>query len=317
MAYVPASKAEEKEAETLFDAAEQIMPAIGKALDDAKDASMKHSMALRILSEKELPPEIERPTPEAVEALRKAATTAWKDYWAIIGRQADAFDDYLHKYPKNWYARHRFAWFLADCNLRYMAADEWRAVIEQEPRFPYAYNNLASLDHMGTQHDEQAFGWLHKAIELYDGDPTFYMNLAVNYSTHRYMVIKQYGWDKPRVFREIIHCYQRARKLEPKNIEIAQSLASQYILAKHFDVANTVGAELDAWKYLLRLDLTPSQRVNTMRSIGRVMFKGNGDLDGASEWLHKALAIDEDAGCRSLLKQIEDARQGISKDAQE
>ena len=53
-----------------------------------------------------------------------------------------------------------------------------------------------------------------KAIELYPDDADFHVNLAVNYSTHRAEASKEFGWDLPRVFRECILSYQRARALD-------------------------------------------------------------------------------------------------------
>jgi len=119
------------------------------------------------------------------------------------------------------------------------------------------------------------------------------------------------------VFREIVHCYRRAIELEPENVEFAQALASHYILAKYFEVTDTADAEIEAWKYVLTLELTPVQRTRAMRAIGRVMFMSKGDLNSAEEWLQKALAIGDDPGCRSLLKLVQEARQGAGKGEQE
>ena len=234
----------------------EITPLIEKAQEEALQAIDEYDAAARSLKAPALPPGYVRATKEQVDKLHKTAEEKLAAYRAVIQKQRDRYVAFFKKYPDNWYERHLFAWFLANSHLEEDAAAEWRRVIELAPNFPYACNNLGTLyNHMGR--DLEAILLYRKAIELYPNDADFYVNLAVNYSTHRAESSKQFGWDLPQTFRECILAYQRARTLKPKDPEIAYDLASQYVLAKYFDVPNTADEAIEAWKYYLALDLKP------------------------------------------------------------
>lgn len=241
------------------------------------------------------------PTLEQVGALRKEAVRTYTRYRDLIWAQREEYEEFLQRYQDNWYARHRYAWFLADHQMRHEAAAEWRRVIETEPRYPYPYNNLASLyNHMGR--DTEAMDLLRKAIEIYDKDPVFHINLAVNYSAHRNEAMERYGWDLPRTFRECISEYRKACDLAPGNVEYARETARQYVLAKFFNVPDTADDAIAAWKRYLTLDLTPIQRATGLRSIGRITLMQKKDAVGAREWLEKSVKLFDEPTARDLLK---------------
>ncbi|MGO8702840.1 MAG: tetratricopeptide repeat protein [Candidatus Brocadiia bacterium] len=244
-----------------------------------------------------------RPTKEAVEKLHKAADEKVARYQGLIQHQRDEYEAFLQKYPDNWFERHRYATFLADLHLADEAADEWRRVIEQAPTFPYAYNDLATLyNHMGR--DLEAILLYRKAIELYPDDADFHVNLAVNYSTHRTEASREFGWTLPVVFHECILSYQRARALRPKDPEIAYDLASQYVLAKFFGVKDSADEAIEAWKYYLALDLTPTQRGVAERNVATLYLKQKNDPAAAQKLLEEALTLlPDDSVCKTLLKQ--------------
>ncbi|MGD0999583.1 MAG: tetratricopeptide repeat protein [Candidatus Brocadiia bacterium] len=240
---------------------------------------------------------------ETLEKLRKAAREKVTRYQGLIQQQRDAYEAFLQKYPDDWFQRHRYASFLADFHLADEAAAEWRRVIEQAPTFPYAYNNLGTLyNHMGR--DLEAILLYRKAIELYPDDADFHLNLAVNYSTHRSEASKEFGWTLPVVFHECILSYQRARALRPQDPEIAYDLASQYVLAKYFGVKDTGDEAIEAWKYYLTLDLTPTQRGVAERNMATLYLKQKNDPAAAQKLLEEALTLlPDDATCKMLLKQ--------------
>ena len=280
---------------------------IEKAREVAEAASGRFGAAKARLEAKDLPEGETRPTKEEVEALLKEAKDRWWDWWKAINDQIDRYDQFLQKHPENWHVRHRFAWFLADMNLRYEAADEWERVIEQEPNFPYAYNNLGSLyNHMGR--DKESIQLFRKAISMVNDDPVFWINLAVNYSTHRKETMDLYGWDLPRTFRECMNAYRRALALDPKNVSIARDMASQYVLAKHFKVTGWADDALKDWDYYLGLDLNDNQRIFGYMNVGRIHLTQKNDPRTAIEWLKKAEAIDEhQPSIKALLKMADDA----------
>jgi tetratricopeptide (TPR) repeat protein len=226
-------------------------------------------------------------------------------YQDAIMEQVDRYEQFLIRYPRNWYARHRYAWFLADHYLTMEAAEEWRRVIEMEPRFPYAYNNLGTLyNHMGR--DLEAIILFRKAIELKSDDPTFHVNLAVNYFTHRYEAMEEFGWDLPRTFRECMDSYRRAIALEPQNADIVREYATTYVMAKFFQVADTADEELDAWRYYLTLELNADQRGFGLRSIGRVLLRQKNDPAGALKAFRDAMPyMPDDPALRSFIEEAE------------
>ncbi len=240
---------------------------------------------------------------ETLEKLRQAADEKVARYQGLIQQQRDRYEAFLQKYPDNWFERHRYATFLADFQLNDEAAAEWRRVIEQAPTFPYAYNDLGTLyNHMGR--DLEAILLYRKAIELYPDDADFHLNLAVNYSTQRAAASREFGWSLPVVFHECILSYQRARALRPKDPEIAYDLASQYVLAKFFGVKDAADEAIEAWKYYLGLDLTPTQRGVADRNVATIYLKQKNDPAAARKLLEEALTLlPDDSTCKTLLKQ--------------
>ena len=284
----------------------KVRPKLERAREVADVATGKYLAAAKALDAEELPPNVVRPTREEVDALRETARAKWKDYERLLTGQMDRYKEFLSQDPQNWYARHRYAWFLSDHGLRFEAAEEWRSVIEREPTFPYAYNNLGSLyNHMGR--DMEAVDLFHKAIALYDNDPVFHLNLAVNYSVHRSDVAEKFGWDLPRVFRECMAEYRKALELAPKDVDIARDIASQHILAKFFGVTDTVDQSIEDWKYYLSLDLTDNQRGIGCRNLGRIYMSQKKDPVAAREWLEKAYQLLGDSTTEMLLERAKEA----------
>jgi tetratricopeptide (TPR) repeat protein len=249
-----------------------------------------------------------RATKQDVEKLYKAAGDKVARYRGLIQTQRDRYEKFLAKYPDDWYQRHRYAEFLADNHLDDDAAAEWQRVIEQAPTFPYAYNDLGTLYEHGGR-DLEAMLFYRKAIELYPEDAGFYLNLAVSYSTHRAEASKEFGWGLPRVFRECMLAYQRARALEPKNPEIAYDLANEYVLAKFFGLQNTADDAIAAWNYYLGLELTPIQRAVADRNMAAIYLRQKNDPAAAQRLLEEALTLlPGDAACKTLLERARAAQ---------
>jgi tetratricopeptide (TPR) repeat protein len=247
-------------------------------------------------------------TKDTVAKLRKDAEQKVTWYRGLIQEQRDRYEAFLEKYPDDWYQRHRYASFLADNYLPDDAAAEWRRVIEQAPAFPYAYNDLGTLyNHMGR--DLEAILLYRKAIELYPDDADFHLNLAVNYSTHRAETSREFAWDLPRVFRECILSYQRARALRPADPQIASDLANQYVLAKFFGVQDAADEAIEAWKYDLALQLAPTQRGVADRNLAVIYLKQKNDPAAAQKLLEEALTLlPDDSTCKMLLEQARAAQ---------
>jgi len=278
-------------AEKELNAAVAAYQAAARSLKDAKDAAAAGLAA----------PEGRIATEEEIQTLLDKAKA--KNMVLELTRigMIDRYEAFLTDYPENWYVRHRYAWFLADQLMRYESAEEWERVTKQEPRFPFAYNNLGTLyNHMGR--DKESIVLFRKAISLYDDDPTFHTNLAVNYSTHRAEAGELYGWDLPRIFEECIAEYRKALALTPEDRQIAYDLASQYVMAKYFKVTDTADRAIADWKYYLTLDLSDNQRGVGYRNVGRIYLTQKKDYAEAITWLEKAHEILKDPSSEVLLE---------------
>lgn len=295
-------RADQRARKQLEKAEEELQAAVG--------AAMAASQAFEAT---DAPADAPRPTREEVDRLTLAANEKWRAYQDGIAQQVDRYESFLKRFPANWQARHRYAWFLADMHLEEEAGAEWRKVIEIEPRFPFAYNNLGTIyNHNGR--DLEAVILFRKAIELYDVDHTFHCNLAVNYSTHRYEVMKEFDWDLPRVFHECIAEYARARQIArdqgdaEMEKQYAYDLAGQYVLAKFFQLGDTSDEALTAWSYYLGLKLTDHERGIAMRNVGTLYWRQKKDAATAMQWLEKAAALmPDDPTTRTLIDQIHNA----------
>jgi len=290
----------------------EIRPMIEQAEEDATEATRAYRLSVFSLKASGSGPGAQA-AKEKLDRLRKTAEQKVSLYRGLIQEQRDRYEAFLGKYPDNWYQRHRYAAFLADNHLPDDAAALWRRVIEQAPAFPYAYNDLGTLyNHMGR--DLEAILLYRKAIELFPDDADFHLNLAVNYSTHRAEASKEFGWDLPRVFRECILSYQRARALRPNDPQIASDLANQYVLAKFFGVQDTADEAIEAWKYDLALQLTPTQRAVADRNMASLYLRQKKDPATAQKLLEEALTLlPGDSTCKMLLDQ---ARAAQAKPAQ-
>jgi tetratricopeptide (TPR) repeat protein len=271
-----------------------------KALDDFKQ---RMEYVKNGLTAEGPPPSPAERTREAGFARIEREETAMQ---AAHMAHVDRYEKFLLRYPHNWYVRHRYADFLVDQGFSFEASEEWRKVIEMEPRFPYAYNNLGTLyNHMGR--DLEAIILFRKAIELKDDDATFHVNLATNYFTHRYETMEEFGWDLPRTFKECMDSYRRAIALEPKNRDLVFEYATTYVMAHHFQVEDTADEEIEAWRYYLTLEMTDYQRGIGLRNLGGVLMRKKRDPAAAAEVFREAVELmPDDPGVRTLLAQAEE-----------
>jgi len=261
----PRTFGESRAQRRLFRADKKSRKAIEETAEVAREASDRYFDALRRFKAEELPPDVKRPTREEVDSLLSDASRATSAVSSMALRD-------------------------------FLSARKRRLCARDSPKV------LGSLyNHMGR--DAEAIDLFRKAIMLLDDDPVFHLNLAVNYSTQRHEAMEKFGWDLPRVFRECIASYHRARELAPDDIEIARDLAGQYVLAKHFKIENTADEALEAWKYYLSLDLTPNQRAIGSRNMGRIYLREKNDRATAIGWFEKAVELSDDTTNRMLLEQ--------------
>mgnify|MGYP006296517143 CR=1 FL=1 len=307
LAYTPRDEVEAEEQEALLKISDTVTNEINVMRTEAENRVRAFRNAERVMHARDLPEEVERPTAKQVAALRAEALAAWKEVDRAILDHMDTFARFLEKYPNNWYARHRLAWFLESVGNWPEAARQWRRVIELAPGFPYAYNNLGSLyDHMGR--GPEAAQLYRIAVALYPDEAVFHLNLAVSYSTKRYELMQMYQWDHERIWNECIAAYRRARELEPEDVQIAYDLASQYVMAPYFGIEETADEALRAWDDYLDLNLSAHKRGVACRNVGRILLTEKKEYDEAIRWLEEAVELLDDPGSKTLLERARKAR---------
>jgi len=278
--------------------------AINTARQEFETAAAALGAAQELLEQDPLPPGAKRPTQQEIEKLRAGLTAKHQRVIELYRAQVAQYDSYIAKNPHRWLPRHKLAWFCADMGDELAAAELWRQVIALNAAFPYAYNNLATLyNHLGR--DMESVDLYLKAIELENTDPEFHFNLANVLSTHRGEVAAKFNWDLPRVFRESLKYYHNARSLDPQNYEYAQSAASHYILAEHFQVTNWADDALADWKYCLDLNLTPQQRSYCLTNMARIHLREKNDVATARKLLLDAQKALDTPAVQTLLKECD------------
>ena len=245
------------------------------------------------------------PTQEELDRALAAGKAAQEQYFKRLKAVDDGFRAHLAKHPDDHEVRDRWGHFLADYALNYEAAEVWEELIRRAPNYGTAPNNLGTLyTHMGR--DMEAVDLFRKSIELDPNNPEFYFNLAVTYATHRNDVAKKFGMDLPRVFREMLQAFGKARELAPDNVEYAREYASSFIMAKYFNLTNTADEAIAAWDHYLKLNLTPMERAFGLNMMANVYFREKGDKKHCAELLRESLKLEHTPLAEDLLKKCEE-----------
>jgi tetratricopeptide (TPR) repeat protein len=246
--------------------------------------------------------EAARPAREEMRRAMAEVAQAWAAVGKSMDRQVADYEAFLETYPHNWYARHRLAWYLSDHNRRRRAAEQWRAVIDAEPRFPYAYNNLGSV-YVRLGRTADAVDMFQKAIDLHTAEPVFHVNLALCYGEHGEELARKLGWRLPRVFEACIDAYLSARDLAPGDPAVARDLAARFAQAPRFGVEDAADRALKAWEYYLNLPLTPEQRAAGCKNVAHIYMREKGDYDEGIRWMEKAVNLVDNETYRTLFNQ--------------
>jgi len=243
-------------------------------------------------------------TQEAVDRALAAAKASRERVFTLLKEADTAFRTYLKKHPDDHLVRDRWGHFLADHSLNYEAAEVWEELIRRAPDYATAPNNLGTLyTHMGR--DMEAIDLFLKSIALNPNEPEFYFNLGTVYATHRKDVAAKFGWDLPRVFREMLRAFGKARELAPDNVEYAREYASSFIMAKYFGVSDTADEAIAAWEHYLKLNLTPDQRAFGLNRLAFIYLREKGDKKRAAELLRESIRVSPVPLAEDMLRECE------------
>jgi tetratricopeptide (TPR) repeat protein len=251
---------------------------------------------------------IENPSPDTTDAkLARKLDQLHASHDAIQKRMDEltrAYNDYLSHNPNDITTRDHYANFLADWDLDDEAIAQWQEIIKRDPKYALAYNNIAVLyTHMGK--DLEAADLIRKAIALDPNDAEFYCNLSSIYDLHRDEIAARYNMTLPQVFQAVVEMLDRARKLDPDNLEYAREYAREFVMAKHYNLDVDYDAAIEGWRCYLGLDLTDEQRVFGLNNMAMMMV-GKGDKADAIQTLRESIAIHSSIMATDLLKRCED-----------
>lgn len=292
---------EEKQSEKIKNHEEEV---------EAANNSYNFLMTRKYFAEKRiLPAGVPVPSKKEIEKAERKARKTWEEHVRLIEKVETKFDNYLIRNPDDYEAIDRLGHFYADKLMKPEAKEVWRELIKRNPGYASAYNNLGSLSDHGTIEDKiEAIKLFKKTIELAPKDfPDAYFNLAVYYSLFRKEVGKKYSWDMPRVFKEMIWAFGKARELSPGNAEYAREYANSFIMAKYFGVSGLEDESIKAWERYLAIDsLTPSERALGLTNAARVYLREKGDKQRAKSLLEQSIQIYPSTPARDMLRQCEE-----------
>jgi len=238
-----------------------------------------------------------------VEAKAAEIKQARDQILKIIADVRARYDAFFAKYPKNYEAHYLLGDLYDDViNWPDEAAEQWRITIRIAPNWAPGYFALGTVYSHSARYME-TLDLFRKAIELNPDKGLYHYYLAVMYSTTYHEAARKYGWNLPRVFREALAAYGRARDLEPDNYEYARNYATTFVLAKHFHVTDTADEAIAAWQRCLTLKLTDSQQSYVLRNIGRLYLRDKEDKVNARVLLRAARDLDDNPTTRTLLEQ--------------
>ena len=91
-----------------------------------------------------------------------------------------------------------------------------RTLLQIDPRYPVAWNNLANYDGENGPLTN-AFADYARAIELDPTEPVYYRNLATTVYLYRKDARSFYGINEQQVFDKALDLYRKAVQLDPDN----------------------------------------------------------------------------------------------------
>jgi len=283
--------------------------AIKLARDEAAAAFQKWQEAALLLEEAVVPPGFTRPTAEEVQKLFQEFRAARLKAMQLYAGHVALYEQFLGKYPHNWRGHHKLAWFYADFNDLLNAADQWRQTIVLRPDFPYAYNNLGTVyNHLGR--DMESIDLYLKAISLLDDEPEYHFNLATVLATHRFEVAQKFTWALPQVFQQSQKHFRTARDLAPKNFEYAEAAATQFVLARHFELKDWADEAIQDWQFCLKMPLDKQQRARMLTGLARIYLREKKDPAKARQLLLEAKQLEDNPTLDTLLKETERTAEG-------
>jgi tetratricopeptide (TPR) repeat protein len=213
------------------------------------------------------------------------------------------YQEFVRKYPNNADAHDLLALIYYENGRPEDALAEWETALRINPNHANAHNGLGQL-YSHTGEPLRAITHFQKAIELDPKRAVFHFNLGLMYFTSRYVVMKEYAWDLPRVFAESQKAYRRASELAPDDFDYAKAVAENYFFAKFFLIEDPWDAAIRDWQRCLKIAPDDLARSYVLTCLGRVYLK-KGQKPEARAVLQQALRLDSRSAAEHLLRKCE------------
>ena len=229
-----------------------------------------------------------------------------RDIRSAFGEVVALYDRYLKDHPDDARAHYDLGeHYYSEVQEESRAAELWRRAIELDPTFDEAHNSLAVQCADSAQH-EKALRHIRKAIELNPDVAVYHFNAATFYFNFRLAAMELFGWDLPRVWKEMMAEYERSLELDPANFTAAEGCAQCFYFAHYFGVGKQYDEAQAAWERVLPLAPDRGQKVMVLTNLARFSLLA-GDRDAARRYLEQALQLEpRDPAARLLKRKLED-----------
>ncbi|HNU98794.1 MAG: hypothetical protein KA191_08680 [Verrucomicrobia bacterium] len=230
-----------------------------------------------------------------------------------------AYERFVQRHPDHVRARLAFGSFLNDISLDDEALVQWKKARDLDPNNPAAWNNLADYysRHGPTR---LAFECLDEAIRIKPSEAVYQRNLATLVFLYRNEARIHYRLaDEQQVLRRTLELYQKARRFDPNNFQLATDLAQVYYYLKPEKVENPARLKaagdkltdeaLRAWLEARALARTDLDREGVAVHLARVCLRA-GRLDQARQYLGEIKNSSLAAGKEALEQTLQKLEKG-------
>ncbi|MBX3179547.1 MAG: tetratricopeptide repeat protein [Candidatus Hydrogenedentes bacterium] len=166
---------------------------------------------------------------------------------------------------------------------------EWHTAVSLDSKYADPYNNLGMhYFHVGRY--PLGFQNMDMALKLDPKSPDFCFNMAQNYLIYRPQTESHRGWPAEKVYKEAMKLSKKAVKLAPKDYELLQDYAVNFLAAQNFGVEPNWKEAVKAWRAARVYARTDEERFFTWMNEGRA-WRSMGKKGEAIAAFQEALKI--------------------------
>lgn len=210
----------------------------------------------------------------------------------------NSYLDFIKRHPDHARIHVAYGSFLTSIGHEDQCIDEYEKAISIDPKLPAAYNQAANYyGHRSPV--KKAFEYYQKAIDLDPTEAVYYHNLGDVVFLFRPDAREYYKIDEQQVFDKALALYEKARKLEPEDFQLATDLAESYYGIAPF----RTNAALQAWTNALALASGEVEREGVFVHLARIKIKSD-EFDDARRLLAQVTNDNYTALREKLLKNL-------------